>query len=107
MTRGRPYEFPNADARSPKDPNDFCSRDKVLGLYNQEHKTKRVRMSPDVEVWFEMEARKRKWVACHFSDAGCTLIAYLIHGQDAEKIQSPAEKGNVVSLDAAARRRGK
>lgn len=107
MTRGRPFEFPNADARSPADPNDFCSREKILGLYNKAHGTKRVRMSPDVELWFETEARNRKWVACHFSDAGCTLIAYVIHEQDAEKVQAPAESGKVVSLAAAARRLGK
>lgn len=104
---GRPYEYPNADARSPRDPKDFCSREKILALYNQVHGTKRVRMSADVEAWFEDEGRRRKWVAFHFSAAGCTLIAHVVHGQDAQV--GPAEAGDtkIVSLDVEARRRGR
>ncbi|MDL0441820.1 MAG: hypothetical protein GTN60_03820 [Pseudomonas stutzeri] len=104
---GRPYEYPSADARSPKDPNTFCPKEKILALYNQEHRSHRVRMSPDVEAWFEAEGRKRKWVAFHFSAAGCTLIAHLLHRQDAIGHADGTDGRNVVSLDKEARRRGR
>lgn len=104
---GRPYEYPNADARSPRDPNDFCPRDKILGLYNQAHNTARVRMSAEIEQWFEKEGRARKWVAFQFSAAGCTLTSHLIHAQHADDMSTGANAGKIVSLDLVARRRGR
>jgi hypothetical protein len=85
------------------DPHLFVPRLKVLGLYNQEHATLRVRMTPDVETWFDNTARSLKWVDVRFSSEGCTLTCSLIH--ERERIQR--ESGKVVSLDQQGRRFGK
>lgn len=98
-----PFVFPSPDNMSINDPHLFVPRLKVLGLYNQVHEAQRVRMTPDVEAWFDKTARSLKWVDARFSSEGCTLTCSLIH--ERERIQR--ESGKVVSLDQQGRRLGK
>ena len=99
-----PFVFPSPDNMSINDPHLFVPRIKVLGLFNQAKGAQRVRMSSEIETWFDQTARSLNWVDVRFSSEGCTLTCSLIHEREARSQQN---NGNVVSLEQQARRFGK
>lgn len=103
---GRPYEYPNADARPINDPHHFCPLAKIIGLFNQANGTSRSRMSPEVEHWFETTGRARDWVEFRFSAAGCNMTADVVHARK-QRAGLGKTTGRVVSLDEEARKRGR
>ena len=56
--RGRPYEMPDPDDRSPNSPHVIVERQAVLGLYNQANASKPAKVvSQAVRDWFDKDAK--------------------------------------------------
>jgi hypothetical protein len=59
----------------------FCTAERVVGLYNQEHGTNRQRITQSIKSWFGQEAMSNGWAGGHFipevqsgHGAGCVLF---------------------------------
>jgi hypothetical protein len=75
-----PFKFPKAKDRSPNEPAVFCTAERVLNLYNQEHEQQAKRISKKVRDWTFNEAHQEGWSGVHFvpevqskHGAGCML----------------------------------
>lgn len=68
-----PKKFPDPNDRSFNNPKVIVNSDEVLGLYNQENKTKQTRVTKPVREWFENEAKDNDWDEAEFTGNQCTL----------------------------------
>ncbi|ELV8553732.1 hypothetical protein QNE49_001366 [Vibrio fluvialis] len=75
------YVFPNPRNAKLKDNAVFCSNERIINLYNQEHSLERVRMTPTIKSWFAKEAKQKGWAGGNFvrdcqteHSAGCVLF---------------------------------
>ena len=74
------FKFPKSKDRSPNEPAVFCTAERVLDLFNQEHEKRALRISKKVRNWMFDEAHKEGWSGVHFipevqskHGAGCML----------------------------------
>ncbi|WP_431265807.1 hypothetical protein ACQ859_11000 [Roseateles chitinivorans] len=74
------FKFPDSKARSPNKPAVFCTAERVLKIYNQEHEKPAVKISKKVREWFFKTAHEKGWSGIHFipevqsqHGAGCML----------------------------------
>ena len=82
---GAPAKFPNPRKFGLDDAVVFCSRDKMLQLYNQAEENKQTQakaLGEAVQKWFAATAQQKGWIACwpikdvdkQTAYAGCALF---------------------------------
>lgn len=95
----RPYVFPDPSKRSQWEPSDYCSNEKVVGLYNQEHGTDRKNFSEQIGDWFVCKAKEIGWKQVEKASGGFTLVAEI---QIPQQVQNNGMNSNVVPIRKAA-----
>lgn len=77
---GKKFKFPDSNDASSNKPAVFCTAERVINLYNQEHDAPAHRISKKVRAWFFAAAQGKGWTGVHFipevqsmHGAGCML----------------------------------
>ena len=69
------YRFPDPTLRSVRKPTTDCSREKIVGLYNQAHKTERTYLTEEIKDWFCTRATGMGWSEVEIGQNAATLRA--------------------------------
>ena len=69
------YVFPDVNDRSPNNPMEIVEKDRVLGLYNQEHGEDALYITETVKEWFKAKAGEQDWSNASFAGNQAILTA--------------------------------
>lgn len=97
------YRFPDPALRSVKKPTTDCSREKIVGLYNQAHEANRTYLTDEIKDWFKVRAIGLGWRDVDIGQNAATLTADVSINAE----ESADEKGgNVISINRSQRSQG-